>query len=91
MKRPKKKEPWPRIHPVVKNGMPMIIVDCRINGKGGRKYFATMREAEGEQQRQRVKRANEGLSGMAVPEKLRIEALECQRRLRHSTPPSPMP
>ena len=41
-----------------------------------------MKEAEGEQQRQRVKRANEGLSGMAVPEKLRIEAMECQRRLK---------
>ena len=41
-----------------------------------------MREAEGEQQRQRVKRANEGLSGMAVPEKLRVEAMECQRRLK---------
>jgi integrase len=81
-KRPKKKEPWPRIRAVVKNNRPMIMVDCRINGKGGRKYFATMKEAEGEQQRQRVKRANEGLSGMAVPEKLRVEALDCQRRLQ---------
>ena len=34
----------------------MIMVDCRINGRGERKYFAT----------KRVKRANEGLSGMAV-------------------------
>jgi integrase len=82
MKRPKKKEPWPRIRAVVKNGNPMIMVDCRIYGKGERKYFATVKEAEGEQQRQRVKRANEGLSGMAVPEKLRVEALDCQRRLQ---------
>jgi len=81
-KRPKKKEPWPRIHAVIKNGKPMLMVDCRIHGKGERKYFTTMKEAEGEQQRQRVKRANEGLSGMAVPEKLRVEALDCQRRLQ---------
>jgi integrase len=81
-KRPKKKEPWPRIRAVVKNGKPMIMVDCRINGRGERKYFATIREAEGEQQRQRVRRANEGLSGMAVPEKLRVEAMDCQHRLQ---------
>jgi len=80
-KRPKKKEPWPRIHTVLKNGKPMIMVDCRINGKGERKYFATMGEAEGEQQVQRIRRENEGLFGMAVPEKLRVEAPECQRRL----------
>jgi integrase len=60
----------------------MIMVDCRINGRGERKYFATKDEAEGEQQRQRVRRANEGLSGLAVPERLRVEAVECQRRLQ---------
>ena len=81
-KRPKKKEPWPRIRAVFKNGKPCLMVDCRIHGKGERKYFATMKEAEGEQQRQRVKRANEGLSGMAVPEKLRVEAMDCQRKLQ---------
>jgi integrase len=68
--------------PVRKNGKPMIMVDCRINGRGERKYFTTKNEAEGEQQRQRVKRANEGLSGMAVPEKLRVEAMDCQLRLQ---------
>jgi hypothetical protein len=43
--------------PVLKNGKSMIMVDCRINGCGERKYFATKTEAEGEQQRQRIKRA----------------------------------
>ena len=80
--KPRKREPWPRMKPVLKNGKPMIMVDCRIKGRGERKYFATKNEAEGEQQRQRVKRGNEGLSGMAVPEKLRVEAMDCQRRLQ---------
>ena len=81
-RRQNKRERWPTIKEALNHGKPVFVVDARIKGNGERKYFATMKEAEGEQQRQRVKRANEGLSGMAVPEKLRIEAMECQRRLK---------
>jgi integrase len=80
--KPKKRDPWPRIKAVTKNRKPVFLVDCRINGRGERKYFPTRAEAEGEQQRQRVRRTNEGMSGMVVPEKLRVEALDCHRRLQ---------
>jgi hypothetical protein len=70
----KKREPWPRMKPVLKNGKPMIMVDCRINGRGERKYFVTKQEAEGEQQRQRIKRANEGNSAFEFPANMRIDA-----------------
>ena len=79
--KPKKRELWPRIKAVTKNRKPVFLVDCRINGQGERKYFPARAEAEGEQQRQRVRRTNEGMSGMAVPEKLRVEAMSCHRRL----------
>ena len=71
---------------VPKNGKTDIMVDCRIKGRGERKYFATRDEAEGQQQLQRVERNNEGISGMACPEELREETLKCQRRLNPSTP-----
>jgi integrase len=70
----KKKEPWPRLKPVLKHGKPMIMVDCRIGGRGERKFFTTKQEAEGEQQRQRVKRANEGNSAFDLPQAMRIDA-----------------
>jgi hypothetical protein len=72
--RRKKREPWPRMKPGLKNGKPMIMVDCRINGRGERKYFATKAEAEGEQQRQRIKRTNEGNSAFQFPADKRIDA-----------------
>lgn len=69
---------------VVNHGKPMIMVDCRINGRGERKYFATRLEAEGEQQRQRVKRANEGDSAFDISQELRIDATAAMRILaRH--------
>jgi len=43
--------------------------------------FADRKEAESWQEQQRTLRINEGLSGVNIPEALRIEAMECQRRL----------
>jgi hypothetical protein len=77
-----RKREWPKIKKSVNHGKIVYMVDARINGRGERKYFATKDEVEDEQQRQRVKRTNEGLSSMAVPEKLRVEAVDCQRRLQ---------
>jgi integrase len=80
-KKPEKREAWPRMKPVVNHGKPMIMVDCRIGGRGERKYFATRREAEGEQQRQRVKRANEGNSAFDFPQDVRIDATAAMKIL----------
>lgn len=76
-----KKQPWPKIKPVEKNGKSMLVVDARIKGKGERRYFDTKGEAEGWAQQQRVRRVNEGVSGATIPERLRVEAVECQGRL----------
>ncbi len=76
-----KSKKWPRISAVTKNGKAVFLLDCRIKGRGERKYFATRAEAEGQQQLLRIERNNEGISSMACPKELREEALKCQRRL----------
>ena len=82
--KPAKREAWPRIKPVINHGKPMFMVDCRINGRGERKFFVTTREAEGEQQRQQVKRANEGNSAFDFPQDIRIDAIAAMKILeRH--------
>ena len=73
-KKPKKREPWPRLKAVLKNGKPMIMVDGRINGRGERKFFATKNEATGWAEAQRIKRANEGLSAFTFSAGSRIDA-----------------
>jgi integrase len=72
--KPKKREPWPRLKAVLKNGKPMIMVDCRINGRGERKYFATKDEATGWAEQQRIKRKNEGDSAFGLPADVRMDA-----------------
>jgi integrase len=54
------KQSWPKIKAVVKNGKPMVMADARRAGKGERRFFSTMREAEGWAQVQRIRFKNEG-------------------------------
>jgi integrase len=72
-----RKQSWPRIRPRGKS----FIVDTRmmVDGvivSGERSTFKTKGEAETYAQQARVKRDNDGKAGLAIPEKLRIEALE---------------
>jgi integrase len=60
MKKPKKREPWPRIRKTINHGTPTFTVDARIKGKGERRFFPTRHEAEGWAQAQRVRRQNQG-------------------------------
>ena len=73
-----RKQSWPKIRPRGKS----FVVDTRImvDGvivSGERSTFKTKGEAETYAQQARVKRDNDGKTGLAIPEKLRIEALEC--------------
>jgi hypothetical protein len=76
-----KSKKWPRITAVSQNGKAAFQLECRIKGRGERKYFATRTEAEGQQQLLRIERNNEGISSMGCPKELREEALKCQRRV----------
>ena len=77
-----KSKPWPVIRKVKhKNGTTAWLVDCRINGKGQRLFYGTKVEAETEAEHKRIERGNSGSNGVAFPEKLRIEALECSALL----------
>jgi integrase len=55
-----KKRDWPKIKKCLNHGKPVYVVDARIKGQGERKFFDTLKEAEGWQQIQRVRRQNEG-------------------------------
>jgi hypothetical protein len=95
MKHPKKKEPWPQIRAVLKNGRPMLVCDARIGGRGTRRFFDTKREAETWAAQQRVRRANHGDSafddrelaayGWTIQDAARF-ALEHLRRQAASVP-----
>lgn len=75
---PKTKAPaWPKINKAVNHGHEVFLVDARLKGKGERRYFST----KGWAQQQRARRINEGFSGVSVPERLRVEAVECAARL----------
>jgi integrase len=76
------KKKWPRIATVTKNGKTMIMVDARHNGRGTRRFFSSATKAEGWAQQQRITRKNEGLEGVRVPERLRVEAAEAAARLK---------
>jgi len=54
------KNQWPPVKAVKNHGKTRFMVDCRINGKGERKYFDTRADAKAEAATQRVKRINEG-------------------------------
>ncbi|MHA3774764.1 tyrosine-type recombinase/integrase [Verrucomicrobiota bacterium sgz303538] len=58
------------------------MVDTRIAGKGERLYFKTKIEADIKAEQLRTKRQNEGTSGVQIPDRLRVEALECDQRLK---------
>lgn len=79
-----KKQSWPTIRERKGGKAKVWIVDTRIRRDGGRTVesgariaFKTKGEAETFAQQARVKRDNDGKAGLAIPEKLRLEALEC--------------
>lgn len=57
------------------------MVDGRTNGKGERLFFDTKQEAEAKADTLRIERRNNGTAALAIPTKLRIEAVECAARL----------
>ena len=57
------------------------MVDARIDGRGERLFFKTKFEAETRAEQFRVTRKNEGSTGIAIPDKLRVDAIECARLL----------
>jgi integrase len=69
-----KQRKWPLVKPVIKNGKPMILVDCRINRVGERKYFLKKDEAFGWADMQRIKRENEGTGAFELSAGSRIDA-----------------
>ena len=76
------KSQWPRIKEARhKNGTKAWMVDARIDGRGERLFFKTKVEAETRAEQFRVKRKNEGTAGITIPEKLRVDAIECARKL----------
>ncbi len=54
------KNAWPKISQVTNHGKKVFLVDCRIDGKGERHYFDTLKEAKIDAEAQRIKRTNEG-------------------------------
>jgi integrase len=77
-----KPKSWPIIRKTNhKNGAAAWVVDCRISGAGERLFFKTKVEAETIAAQKRVTRKNVGVAGVTIPERLRIEALDCQQRL----------
>ncbi len=81
-KRPDKKSLWPKITQITNHGNAVFLVDARIKGKGERRFFETKGDADVWARTQRIRRINEGYAGGALPERLRVEARECQRRLK---------
>ena len=76
------KESWPKVRPIKhKSGAKAWLVDGRVRGIGERFFFKSKGEAETKADQLRITRANEGLSAVNFPEKLRIEADECARAL----------
>src|SRR4051812_40199854 len=76
----KKRNQWPRVRNVAGRVKPWM-VDARIAGKGERFFFATATEADTKADTLRIGRRNEGTEGASIPSSLRIEAMECARRL----------
>jgi integrase/recombinase XerD len=80
-KRRSKKE-WPKVRETKhKTGARAWLVDARISGKGERYFFKSKAEAETKADHLRTTRANEGTTGLAIPDRLRVDALECAKLL----------
>ena len=74
---------WPLVRSVThKNGTKAWLVDTRINGRGERLFFKSRVEADAHADILRTKRMNDGKIGVQISERLRIEALECDERLK---------
>jgi integrase len=74
---------WPVVRKVKHNNGTMAwLVDCRINGKGERLFYPTRIEAETRAELKKNERRNNGHAGVTMPEKLRIEAMECNAVLK---------
>jgi integrase len=77
-----KRQSWPRIRPVThKSGQKGWVVDGRIRGRGERHFYKTRAEAETKAEQLRLTRKNQGTAGLALPERARVEAAECIKRL----------
>lgn len=75
------REAWPKIKKrVYPSGEVAYGVDTR-SFNGERKFFATKHEAETHAELKRTERRNSGQNAGAIPDKLRIEAMECQAKL----------
>lgn len=74
---------WPLIGKrVYCSGRTAHLVDCgMIKGKRQRRTFATRGDAETYAQQKRIERENQGLSAMAIPLEVKIEAAKCLSRL----------
>lgn len=72
---------WPKVQKVVNHGKIRFKVDARIAGEGERRFFDRRVDADTWAHQQRVRRANEGIAGATIPERLRVEAVACQKRL----------
>lgn len=77
-----RRQTWPRIRKTLhNNGTLAWLVDARIAGKGERYFLKTKIEADTKAEQLRTARKNNGSSALAMPDKLRVEAMECGQRL----------
>lgn len=80
--RTNKRATWPQIRKTThSNGTTAYMVDGRIAGKGERFFFKSRIEAQTKAEQLRATRKNHGAEAMAMPQKLRVEAVECAQRL----------
>lgn len=76
------KKQWPRIRETKhKTGARAWLVDARINGLGERFFFKSKTEAETKASQLQATRENEGVTGLSIPDRLRVDALECAKLL----------
>lgn len=77
-----KAEKWPRIRQVEhNNGTRAWLVDARKAGKGERFFFKTKGEADTKADQLRATVKNQGAAGLAISDRLRVEAVELEARL----------
>jgi integrase len=82
-KQKKERQQWPVVRQVAhKNGTKAWLVDARIHGSGQRFFYVTRQQADTKADLLRTQRKNEGYAGIQIPERLRIEALECEDQLK---------
>jgi integrase len=77
------KKNWPPIREVrYPNGSTVYVVDARVKGAGKRHFFEIKKDAETKARQLRVERLNQGTAAINFPERLRVEALECEEKLK---------